>query len=139
MRTGLDHDRPRRGELRPRYAAPVVGLVLAALLAPADLAVAQQDASFGRLFHSPEERRQLDQPAAPAATEPSPVTSDPRRLDGIVRRSDGRSTLWIDGHAAGDDTATASSDARAATIVLPDGERLRVLVGESYAPDGVRR
>ena len=59
---------------------------------------------LGRLFHSPAERSALDsmrkaklQPQKPAAPRPSePQTA---QLDGYVLRSDGKSTLWVNGSA----------------------------------------
>ena len=57
---------------------------------------------LGRLFHSPAERSALDaqrkaklQPQKPVAPRPSePHTA---QLDGYVVRSDGKSTLWVNG------------------------------------------
>jgi len=59
-------------------------------------------AEMGRLFHTPEQRKALDAARA-ASSAPKPViaTPDPRpqpvRLEGYVVRSDGRSSVWIDG------------------------------------------
>lgn len=103
---------------------------LALLLVPAGPA-ASEDARLGRLFHTPEERMLLDRRASLVEEAPPAPESRSRRLDGIVRRSDGRATVWIDGHRASGGEATASGDARAATIALPDGERRRLRVGES--------
>ena len=59
---------------------------------------------IGRLFHSAAERSALDslrrtkpapKPAAPRAS-PDPQST---RLDGYVVRSDGKSTLWVNGSA----------------------------------------
>jgi len=59
---------------------------------------------LGRLFHSPAQRSTLDsqrkamqQPQKPVA--PRPQQSQPTHLDGYVVRSDGRSTLWVNGSA----------------------------------------
>jgi hypothetical protein len=60
--------------------------------------------SLGRLFHSAAERSALDslrkarlQPQKPAAPRPSgPETA---QLDGYVVRSDGKSTIWVNGTA----------------------------------------
>ena len=60
--------------------------------------------SLGRLFHSAAERSALDsmrkaklQPQKPAAARPPEPQS--AQLDGYVVRSDGRSTLWVNGSA----------------------------------------
>jgi hypothetical protein len=60
---------------------------------------------LGRLFHSAAERAALDalrkeksQPAK--ATQERPPTQQPApRLDGYVIRSDGKSTVWVNGTA----------------------------------------
>jgi hypothetical protein len=63
-------------------------------------AAAAGAAELGTLFHTPEERERLDRlrrgetPAAVAA----PRTGPPE-VTGYVQRSDGRSTVWIDGIA----------------------------------------
>ena len=79
-----------------RYAALLIPVMLGA-------AGAAQSQELGRLFFTPEQRSALDarrkarvpdKPAAVPMTE-SPVT----RIDGAVRRSDGRSTVWVNGEA----------------------------------------
>ena len=75
-----------------RLAAALLLLVAATAAAAAD--------SLGTLFLTPEERARLDSlrrgdaQAAPGA----PVPRD-HALTGFVQRSDGRTTVWIDGHA----------------------------------------
>jgi hypothetical protein len=78
-----------------------LAILASALLVPA-AAGAQSAAvapALGRLFFSPEQRAALDErrkarlPDKPAALPPSPTT----RVDGYVRRSSGKSTVWIDG------------------------------------------
>ena len=82
---------------------------------------------LGRIFFTADQREALDarrkarvpdKPAAPVAA--SPTT----RLDGYVRRSDGRSTVFIDGQPIPEGTSEAPRvEAR------PDG-RVPVNVGE---------
>jgi len=60
--------------------------------------------SLGRLFHSAAERSALDsmRKAKPQAQKPAPPRpSEPQtaQLDGYVLRSDGKSTLWVNGSA----------------------------------------
>lgn len=53
---------------------------------------------LGTLFHTPEERARLDRlrrGESPAAAAAGPARS--REVTGFVKRSDGRSTVWIDG------------------------------------------
>lgn len=97
-------------------------LLLAGLLAVS----APQAQELGRLFFTPEERAALDArrrarlPDKPAAAPPaaaSPVT----RVDGFVRRSDGPSTVWVNGATSGE--ASPGSDSR---VSIPVGERARM-------------
>lgn len=81
-----------------------------------------QAQELGRLFFTPEERAALDArrkarvPDKPAAT---PAAAAPMtRVDGFVRRSDGPSTVWVNGAPAED--ASPGSDAR---VSIPGGER----------------
>jgi hypothetical protein len=75
-------------------------LALAALGATAGTAGAQ--APLGRLFFTPEQREALDArrkarvPDKPAA---AAVATPTLRLDGFVKRSDGRSTVWVNGES----------------------------------------
>src|SRR6185295_15860114 len=74
-----------------------------ALLALAIAPAPAQAQELGRLFFTPEQRAALDArrkarvPDKPAAT---PVIEQPAtRIDGTVRRSGGRSTVWVNGEA----------------------------------------
>ena len=73
--------------------------VLAAFLVLA--AAAAGAADLGTLFHTPEERARLDRlrrGEAPAAAAGVPGGGEPE-VTGYVLRSDGPSTVWIDGVA----------------------------------------
>ncbi len=91
---------------------------------------------LGRLFFTPAQRsaldagKQLDRPkqAGPAVRGPRSVT-----VNGIVTRSDGESTVWINGAPAGASrrgaapvAATPSGTASARVRVLDSNARLRV-------------
>jgi hypothetical protein len=54
---------------------------------------------LGTLFHSPEERARLDRlrRGEPDAGEARPLGTGRPEITGYVKRSDGRSTVWIDG------------------------------------------
>ena len=93
-------------------------LVLAGLSANASNASAQE---LGRLFFTPEQRSALDArrkariPDKPAtAVVESPVT----RLDGLVQRGRGKSTVWVNGEPVPEGTQ-------------PEGIRVRPRRGES--------
>ena len=72
---------------------------VAALLLLALPGMAAEMKDLRTLFHSAQEREQLDRlrrgepPEAPVAKRGPPVVS------GFVKRSDGRDTAWVDGHA----------------------------------------
>jgi hypothetical protein len=91
---------------------------------------------LGRLFFTPAQRnaldagKQLDRPkqAGPAVRGPRSVT-----VNGIVTRSDGESTVWVNGAPAGASgrgaapvVATPSGTASARVRVLDSNARLRV-------------
>jgi hypothetical protein len=115
---------------------------LAGLLATAIPAgAAAQD--LGRLFFTPEQRAALDArrkarvPDRPVATPQaeSPVT----RVNGAVRRADGRSTVWLNGEAIAEDAQpggprVAPRSAHPGRVLVPSGEgaqRYDLRVGES--------
>jgi hypothetical protein len=104
-------------------------LVFAIGMTFATLAFSQD---LGRLFFSPEQRaaldarrkaRVFDKPAA-APMVASPTT----RLDGYVRRSDGRSTVWVNGAQA--DEASPQADGRVSVTVGDSEARVRLKPGE---------
>ncbi len=86
---------------------------------------------LGRLFFTPTQREALDArrrarvPDKPAA---APLVISPTtRLDGYVRRSDGRSTVWVNG-----DTADESAPQADGRVPLPvdSGARVRLKPGQ---------
>lgn len=54
-------------------------------------------APMGRLFFTPEERARIDQGQGHLQTNEVPDTAPV--VNGVVRRADGRATVWIDGQA----------------------------------------
>jgi hypothetical protein len=114
----------------------------AAILACALLVPAGADAqALGRLFFTPQERAALDErrkarlPDKPAARPPSPTT----RVDGYVRRSGGKSTVWLDGNAVREGaqpeglSVRGAADPSRVTLTVPGESRRRVQmrVGET--------
>lgn len=96
---------------------------------------------LGRLFFTPGQRASLDErrnarlPDKPAAVPPSPTT----RVDGFVRRSGGKSTVWLDGQAVREGaqpeglTVRGAADPSRVTVTVPGESRRRVQmrVGET--------
>lgn len=74
---------------------PLVFLGLLLITAPAS------HADLGRLFYTPEQRQQLEQARmhnrTQASAAPAEVIATPLTYDGVVIRSDGRSTRWTNG------------------------------------------
>jgi hypothetical protein len=92
-----------------------------------------QAQEVGRLFFTPEQRAALDArrrarvPDKPAAT---PIVASPTtRLDGYVRRSQGPSTVWVNGITV--DEAAPGRDARVSVPVGDGGARVRLKPGET--------
>ena len=104
---------------------------------------------LGRLFFTPAERTKLDARRQEAILNanrpaPTPVAESPKlpqsqilTLNGVVRRSDGESTVWINGKALDrrsdpSGAAPAASGGEAAGVSLPgSGRRVRLKVGQS--------
>jgi hypothetical protein len=81
---------------RPGRLAAILGLLLATLGAGS----ASLAADLGRLFYTPAQRAELEAARARNATQASPAAPaivHPQRFDGVVIRSDGASTSWING------------------------------------------
>ena len=89
---------------------------------------------LGRLFFTPEQRHALDArrkarvPDKPAA---AAVVSPTLRLDGYVKRSGARSTVWVNGEAVDDSSPPAGgSDARVGVTVGETRSRVQLKPGE---------
>ncbi len=111
-------------------------LALAVLLVlPAAPCAAQE---LGRLFFTPEQRDALDArrkarvPDKPAAAE---VAAPTLRLDGYVKRSGGRSTVWVNGESISEGTSAGSpridsGDSRVSVTVGDSPARVQLKPGE---------
>jgi hypothetical protein len=139
----------------------VVLAALLALLPPAPVALAQLP---GRLFTTPAERAALDaersarpvRQAAQAAqaerevTErqahdlPPPPPPEPFTMNGVVVRSSGSNTAWVDGRPVltGEETDkgvrvdTRTLDAGGAEVTVSgSGQSLRLKPGQTFVPD----
>jgi hypothetical protein len=92
---------------------------------------------IGRLFFTPEQRALLDArrrarvPDRPAA---AVVTSPTTKLDGYVKRSGGRSTVWVNGEAlsegSGDAPRIGSSAEGRVSLPIGEGRRAGLKPGE---------
>ncbi len=106
-----------------RFAFFAIAMVLSQYLGAQEL---------GRLFFTPEQREALDaRRRARVPDKPAPVplaVSPTTRLDGYVRRSDGRSTVWVNGDTAYD--SRPQPDGSVAVGVGDGGSRVRLKPGE---------
>ena len=113
-------------------------VLIAAVVIPLQGIAAER---FGRLFFTPAQRSALDAgkqvrtqkiPSAPTMRGPREVT-----LNGVVTRSDGESTVWVNGSALGNGrnssvrATTSLSDPAAARVTVSDSQgALRLRVGQ---------
>jgi hypothetical protein len=76
-------------------------LLLAVITFIATDAVIAQDDALGRLFYTPEQRAALNANIRSVTEQPQERTPVPRSvtLSGVVTRSDGERTVWVDGRA----------------------------------------
>lgn len=97
---------------------------------------------LGRLFFTQEQREALDArrrarlPDKPPAA--AVVASPTTRVDGFVKRSSGKSTLWLDGYAVRDGSnpeglrvLRGADPTRVTVIVGEDGRRVDLRVGQT--------
>ncbi|MFM9437468.1 hypothetical protein ACFDR9_004556 [Janthinobacterium sp. CG_23.3] len=136
----------------PRLRARLsLSLSLSLALALACGAAQAASAPLGRLFATPAERAQLDArrdghagagapaaaPAPPAAAVESAPAPAPTTLDGVVRRSGGKSTVWLNQmpQREADDRLGADPAAAALSLQLPSGQTVILKPGQSYHPD----
>ena len=105
----------------------------AALLAGLLVFTCAQAQDFGRLFFTPEERAALDArrrarlPDKPAVA--PAVAATVTRVDGYVRRSEGPSTVWVNGGRV--EEASPGSDARVSIPLGQGAGRVRLKPGET--------
>ncbi len=103
--------------------ALVIGIVFTTVVSAQEL---------GRLFFTPEQRAALDarrKARIPDKAAPTPSVASPTtRLDGYVRRSDGRSTVWVNGERV--DQASPRADGRVPVTVGESDARVPLKPGE---------
>lgn len=93
--------------------------------------------TLGRLFFTPQQRATLEAlRLAPAAASDAGTTSDRVSVDGIVQRSDGPATVWINGVprtvSPGSLVPSAKGGPAAVEVPVPEkDQRVRLRVGET--------
>lgn len=86
---------------RPRRKA--AGLALASWLLLGAWSAGTADEGLGRLFFTPERRQQLDRQRESNTLDKQQSNTEPGlTIDGVVTRSSGKSTVWINRNAQGE-------------------------------------
>ena len=122
-------------------------VLVIALLAGAAAPAFGQEPPLGRLFLTPDQRAALDNArrnriraealAATAEKKPKIPLSRTVTINGVVNRSDGESTVWINGQPTGGETAdgmrvivTPGSDSSVVLREPEKGRQIRLKVGQ---------
>jgi len=118
--------------MKRRHAPPAFVLTLLvglAALAPAPGRGAEN--SLGRLFYTPEQRRQLDHLRNLGASGLRVEERAVLRLDGVVRHPDGRITTWINGRPAQAGQVVPGSGPEQARVATEAGKSVPLRVGDA--------
>lgn len=124
--------------MTPSRVEKVIALPLAGWLL-CGYPVAAADETLGRLFYTPEQRQQLDRQREMNILERQQISADPTlTVDGIVTRSSGRRTAWINGNPQHEDQSRGSltvtprrGDPGKVVIRANDSRSARARVGET--------
>lgn len=112
---------------------------------------AQAAEPLGRLFFTPQQRAALDaarrqkvpvKVESDSDSEPAAQPAAPRALtvNGYIRSSGGKATLWVNGKAVADDApenvlgGRVEKDGRVSIRTLPEGPPVRLKVGQQFDP-----
>ena len=135
----MTDERAEETSLRARRGAClVVALLAASLLGVRPGAAQAEDETIGRLFFTPERRAAMDRQRQFNVQQARVMEGASLTVDGVVRRSSGKSTVWVNG-VPHDDNLTNSEvrphiDARdPSRVLLKAGEEApaSLRVGES--------
>lgn len=119
--------------------APSAGIA-AAVVAPAAPSPAQADkpstastAFFGTLFYSDAERAKLDRARKSGGALPDDNENSPASvINGMVKRGDGQTTVWVDGVMVGQLDAVLARKVSAGSVGNPEAG-LRISVADRLA------
>ena len=102
------------------------------------LALPAQADALGRLFYTPEQRAMLDlarrtTPLRTNSSEAEPNVAQGFMVNGVVTRSDGLRSTWVNGHLEQSVDHSGKHGRNQAHVQLPGGE-IKLKVGQSYNP-----
>ena len=121
------------------HASSVILIVCLGLawpgLAHAEAEKALSDQNLGRLFHSPQQRAVLDELRQRNARIDREQSSSTISLQGIVRRSSGRNTVWLNGQAHSSHIPVASFGDHSARVFVGKNKTVELKVGEQIQLD----
>jgi hypothetical protein len=122
----------------PRNARLCSLMLMASLLATCLGAARAEDEAVGRLFFTPERRAALDRQRGLNIHEGRVMEGNSLTVNGVIRRSSGKSTVWINGVPHNDDLPTSDVQPRIdprdpSKVVLTTGQEppVELKVGES--------
>lgn len=101
------------------------------------LTLTTQAEPLGRLFYTPEQRVLLDtarrtMPMNPSGADEAPAAPD-LSLKGIVTRSDGQRSIWVNGRIERSRVRPGSQERNQVKLTLPGGE-VKLKVGQTIDP-----
>ncbi|HSD39124.1 MAG TPA: hypothetical protein VLC92_16560 [Rhodocyclaceae bacterium] len=105
--------------------------ILMACTAGAQAAESDWRTSLGRLFVGPQRRALLDELRHNNSRLDSTQHLDSVRLDGIVRRSSGKQTIWINGQSYTDHAPVTRMDDSSARVISGTKKGVELKVGQS--------
>ncbi|HWT53811.1 MAG TPA: hypothetical protein VN066_03315 [Rhodocyclaceae bacterium] len=105
-------------------SVPAMAQVMAPTRAPAVAAP-----GLGKLFLPPEKRQSLDRQRQFNQSDDDGGDSETLRLDGVVQRSSGYNSIWINQRVQ--PQARPGTDAASSPVELEQGRQIRLQVGES--------
>jgi hypothetical protein len=115
----------------PPHYAPLLAACAVLLLAIGASPAQAAEQALGRLFHTPEQRRQLDQMRHSGASRPEVGERPALRLDGVVRHPDGRVTTWINGRPAPAGRGAQGPGPARARVSTGTGQTVELRVGDA--------
>jgi hypothetical protein len=112
--------------VKARYLIHAFGIALLVTALPSAAQTAED--ALGRLFFTPERRAVLDRQRQSNIQEARSLQGETMRLDGVVQRSSGKHTVWINGTPQ---TETDAAKSGIGVIVNPrDPGKAELLPGE---------